>query len=121
MASFGEYLRGLRKERGLSLRDLEQKVGISHNTLALYEREKAMPSVVNGFTIAEYFGVPLEYFLKGRAVISEFRDADLRELFSQIDQMNDTERRIAKNYLTRFIRNKNEREKLIDESESDEE
>ncbi len=116
MASFGEYLRGLRKERGLSLRDLEEKVGISHNTLALYEREKATPSVVNGFAIAEYFGVPLEYFLKGKAVISAFRDADLRELFSEIDEMDDPERTIAKDFLQRLVRNRKERDELTREA-----
>jgi len=39
MASFGHYLKILRKERGISLREFAKQVGISHNTLALYERE----------------------------------------------------------------------------------
>ena len=119
MPSFGDYLRIQRKQQGLSLRDLEEKVGISHNTLALYERKKAIPSVVNGFRIAEYFGLPLEYFLKGEAVISEFRDATLRALLFEVDKMEDGERQIVKSYLERFVRNKKERDDLASEADSE--
>ncbi len=80
------------------MRELEKEVGISHNTLALYERKRAVPSVENGFGVAEYFGLPLEYFLKGEAVISQFRDATLRELFGEIDRMDDGDRQIVKNF-----------------------
>ena len=116
MASFGHYLKILRKERGISLRELAKQVGISHNTLALYEREHTVPSVENGFTIAEYFGLPLEYFLKGEAVISDFRDATLRELCRHVDEMNDEDRELAKRYLSRLVQNRSEREILHRES-----
>lgn len=119
MAPFGEYLREQRKKRGLSLRELENEVGISHNTLALYERKRAVPSVENGFKIAEYFGLPLEYFLKGQAVISEFRDGTLRDLFGEIDRLDDEDREIVKNYLQRFLKNRKERDDLASEAEHD--
>ena len=112
MASFGHYFKRLRKERGISLRNLEKEVGISHNTLALYEREHTVPSVENGFAIAEFFGLPLEYFLKGEAVISDFRDATLRELCRHVDEMNDEDRELAKRYLSRLVQNRSERENL---------
>ena len=120
MASFGHYLKILRKERGVSLRELEKEVGISHNTLALYEKERTIPSVENGFTLAEYFGVPLEYFLKGEAVISDFRDATLRELCRHVDEMNDEDREMAKRYLSRLVTNRSERETLRREAFGDE-
>ena len=112
MASFGHYLKKLRAERGISLRDLEKEVGISHNTLALYEKEHTVPSVENGFAIAEYFGLPLEYFLKGESVISEFRDATLRDLCRRVDDMSDEDRALAKSYLSRLVRNRHERGEL---------
>ena len=112
MASFGHYLKVLRAERGISLRDLEKEVGISHNTLALYERERTMPSVENGFRIAEFFGVPLEYFLKGQAVVSDFRDATLRELCYRVDQMSDEDREIAKSFLRRIVEHREEARRL---------
>ena len=112
MASFGHYLKKLRAERGISLRDLEREVGISHNTLALYEKEHTVPSVENGFAIAEYFGLPLEYFLKGESVISDFRDATLRDLCRRVDDMADEDRALAKSYLSRLVGNRDEREVL---------
>ena len=120
MASFGHYLKQLRAERGISLRSLEKEVGISHNTLALYEKEHTVPSVENGFAIAEFFGLPLEYFLKGEAVISDFRDATLRELCRRVDEMSDADRELAKDYLTRLVRNRDERNGLTREASSDE-
>ena len=112
MASFGHYLKKLRAERGISLRDLEKQVGISHNTLALYEKEHTVPSVENGFAIAEFFSLPVEYFLKGEAVISDFRDATLRELCRRVDDMSDGDRELAKRYLSRLVGNRDERDKL---------
>ena len=112
MASFGHYLKKLRAERGISLRDLEREVGISHNTLALYEKEHTVPSVENGFALAEFFGVPLEYFLKGESIISEFRDATLRDLFRRVDEMSDQDRALAKGYLSRLVKNRDERGEL---------
>ena len=120
MASFGHYLKKLRAERGISLRDLEKEVGISHNTLALYEKEHTVPSVENGFAIAEYFGLPLEYFLKGESVVTEFRDATLRDLCGRVDDMSDEDRALAKGYLSRLVNNRDEREKLEREANRDE-
>ena len=119
MASFGGYFKRLRKDRGISLRNLEKEVGISHNTLAQYERGQVVPSVENGFAIAAYFHLPLEYFLKGEAVISDFRDATLRELCHQVDRMSDGEREIAKHYLARLLQNRSERETLQREAFGD--
>ena len=120
MASFGHYLKKLRAERGISLRDLEKEVGISHNTLALYEKEHTVPSMENGFAIAEYFGLPLEYFLKGESVVTEFRDATLRDLCGRVDDMSDEDRALAKGYLSRLVNNRDEREKLEREANRDE-
>ena len=114
--AFGHYLKKLRAQQGISLRDLEKQVGISHNTLALYEKENTVPSVENGFALAEYFGVPLEYFLKGESITSEFRDAALRDLFGRLDNMSDEDRRLAKSYLSRLVGNRDEREALERES-----
>ncbi len=112
MASFGSYFKRLRNDRGISLRDLEKEVGISHGTLAQYERGQAVPSVEKGFAIAAYFHLPLEYFLKGEAVISDLRDATLREPCHAVDRMNDENREIARDFLSRLVRNRAERDAL---------
>ena len=78
-----------------------------------------VPSVENGFAIAAYFHLPLEYFLKGEPVISDFRDATLRELCHEVDQLSDGDREIAKHYLGRLLQNRAERETLQQEAFSD--
>jgi len=117
MNMIGKYLRQLREAEALTIRELAKKVGISHNTLAGYERESIMPSLQNAYTIAEYFGVPVEYLLKGRKIISEFNDADLLALFKEIDTLEREDRIIAKKFLRKLVNNRKEREKLAKEVE----
>jgi transcriptional regulator with XRE-family HTH domain len=113
MNMIGKYLRQLRETEGLTIRELAKKVGISHNTLAGYERESIMPSLQNAYTIAEYFGVPIEYLLKGKKVISEFNDAELLALFKEIDTLEREDRDIAKKFLRKLIKNRKERSSLL--------
>ena len=118
MNMIGKYLRQLREAEGLTIRELAKKVGISHNTLAGYERESIMPSLQNAYTIAEYFGVPVEYLLKGKKVISEFNDAELLALFKEIDMLDREDRKIAKKFLQKLIHNRQERESLLKNANS---
>ena len=72
MNIIGENIKRLREQQGLSIRKLAAKIGMSHNTLASYERESIMPSLDTGYRLAEYFDVPLEYLVKGEKVNSDF-------------------------------------------------
>ena len=56
-------LRELRDKSGLSLRALAEAIGLSHNTLATYERNDVVPTVNNAVKICEYFKVPVEYLI----------------------------------------------------------
>jgi transcriptional regulator with XRE-family HTH domain len=113
----GKYLKRLREAEGLTIRELAKKVNISHNTMAAYERESIMPSLQNAFIIAEYFGVPIEYLLKGEKIISKFNDGALLSLFKEVDEMEREDRTIAKKYLRKLIKNKREREELLGEAD----
>ena len=72
MNIIGENIKRLREQQGLSIRKLAARIGMSHNTLACYEREAIMPSLDTGYRLAEYFDVPLEYLVKGEKVNSDF-------------------------------------------------
>ena len=111
----GKNLKQLREEEGLTIRELAKKVGISHNTMAAYERESIMPSLQNAFIIAEYFGVPIEYLLKGKKMISKFNDGALLSLFKEVDEMGREDRTIAKKFLKKLIKNREERQSIIEE------
>jgi transcriptional regulator with XRE-family HTH domain len=117
MHMIGKYLRQLRQAEGLTIRELAKKVDISHNTIAAYERESIMPSLINAYTLAEYFGVPIEYLLKGEKIRSDFNDAELLALFNEIDTLEREDRNIAKKFLKKLVKNRRERESLLEEAE----
>jgi transcriptional regulator with XRE-family HTH domain len=55
-------LKELREERGLSMRALAQKSGLSANALSMIERGRSSPSVSTLYKIADALGVPITSF-----------------------------------------------------------
>ncbi|MBN2545212.1 MAG: helix-turn-helix transcriptional regulator [Spirochaetes bacterium] len=117
MNKIGDNIRVLRKEKGLSIRELSEKIGISHNTMAAYERNVVIPTVPNAMKICEFFKVPVEYLVYGQIVIrQEFQDNELLALAKELNELKDDESlQLAKKYLKRLIENFNEKKKLIEE------
>lgn len=50
----------LRNERGLSRKELADKVGVNFQTVGYLEREEYNPSLDLAFRIGEFFGLPIE-------------------------------------------------------------
>lgn len=50
----------LRNERGLSRKELADKLGINFQTVGYLEREEYNPSLDLAFRIGEFFGLPIE-------------------------------------------------------------
>ena len=96
----------------LSLRALAEKIGVSHNTLATYERNNVVPTVNNAVKICEYFKVPVEYLLYGRKILTDFNDQELLKLFKEIDDYEESDRKAAKNILKKLVKNVRERKEL---------
>ena len=117
MEVIGKRLRQLRNEKGLSIRELAKEIGISHNTLAAYERHDMMPSLENGYIMAEYFEIPIEYFLKGKKVFTDFNDSTLLELFREVDEMDTEYRKLAKRFLEKLVKNYHEKQQLKADAE----
>ena len=117
MKKIGDNFRVLRNESGLSIRQLSEKIGISHNTLAAYERNVVIPTVPYAMKICEFFKVPVEYLVYGEeAVKQEFQDNELLSLAKEIDELKDDETSLlAKKYLRKLIDNFVEKKKLVDE------
>ena len=113
-----ENLKRLREEHELSIRALSREVDITHYTLGAYERQKIVPSLENGFKLAEFFDVPIEYLVKGEKVNTDFNDPKLLELFRIIDEMPSEERIVVKKYLRKFIANRQQWTELQDEAET---
>ncbi|KSU78472.1 Helix-turn-helix domain-containing protein [Fictibacillus enclensis] len=62
---FGERIRLLRKEKGMTLRELANELDIPFTTLGNYEREDRQPNFEMFEAIADYFNVSID-FLTGR-------------------------------------------------------
>lgn len=54
----------LRKEKGMTLKQLAEKFELRDNTLSQYETGKRKPSVELLFLLADYFDVTIDYLLK---------------------------------------------------------
>lgn len=85
MATFSKRLRKLRKERGLTLDQLANKLGTTKSTLSRYETGKREPKLDLVNELANFFDVSVDYIL-GRTDIKN-PDIDIpdgvRELLSK--------------------------------------
>ena len=67
MATFGEILQELRKDRGLSQKQLAGIMSVTVGTISNYENDRHLPDVEKLILLSEYFNVTTDYLL-GRAV-----------------------------------------------------
>ena len=50
----------LRQERGISRKELAEKIGVNFQTVGYLEREEYNPSLDLAFRISEYFSLPID-------------------------------------------------------------
>ena len=60
---FGELLRELRKDHGMTQADLAAELSFSPLTISAYERGRSMPDDATKVRIAQIFNVSLDYLL----------------------------------------------------------
>ena len=60
---FGELLRELRKDRGMTQADLAEKLSFSPMTISSYERGCSVPDDTTKIKLAKIFNVSLDYLL----------------------------------------------------------
>lgn len=65
MITFGERVRELRKEKGLSQIELSKNVGVGKSVISLWELNECEPTLSKLIALADFFGVTLDY-LAGR-------------------------------------------------------
>ena len=61
MGSFGNVLRKLRKQDGLTQTELGKALGLSYSTISMYERGEREPDFETLEIIADYFNVSMDY------------------------------------------------------------
>lgn len=60
---FGELLRELRKDHGMTQADLAKELSLSPLTISAYERSRCVPDDTTKVKIAKIFNVSLDYLL----------------------------------------------------------
>lgn len=60
----GEKIRKLRKENKISQEALAEKLGVSRQSISLWENDQTIPSMENIVAIANIFGVSTDELLK---------------------------------------------------------
>ena len=85
--AFGENLRSLRVSRGLTQKELGERVGLSKAVVSKYENALGYPTLV--ITLAAFFGVTTDYLLgvknQKTADISGLTDWQLNAVLTVID------------------------------------
>ena len=112
MSDIAKNIKELREKSGLSLRALAEAIGVSHNTLATYEKQNVVPTITNALKICEYFKIPVEYLIYGKKILTDFNDGELLKLFREIDEYEEFDRNVAKKVLKRLVKNIRERKEI---------
>lgn len=73
MATFGDRLKELRKERNKTQKELANKFNMSESAIGMYERNERTPSQELTKEIADYFQVTVDYLL-GRSDFKKWSD-----------------------------------------------
>ncbi len=87
--TFGENLRTLRAARGLTQKELGERVGLSKAVVSKYENALGYPTLDTLITLAEFFGVTTDYLLgvknQKTADVSGLTEEQLNAVLTVID------------------------------------
>ena len=109
--SIGERIARLRTECGYTQRDLAKETGISHRMIAYYEKQAhppthVLPILANALAVTtdQLFGIE-------KIKVEKNKDMRLWRRFSQIEKLNNTEKRKIMQLLDTFIENEQLKQK----------
>ncbi|PFI53283.1 transcriptional regulator [Bacillus cereus] len=63
MKTFGNIIRDLRKQKGITQKELAQSLQLSESTIGMYERNERQPDYNTLIRIADYFKVSTDFLL----------------------------------------------------------
>lgn len=61
--TFGERLKALRKEKGISQPDLAKEIDVGKSIISLWERNECEPTLSNLIAISLFFSVSMDYLV----------------------------------------------------------
>ncbi|HDR4901578.1 helix-turn-helix transcriptional regulator [Bacillus thuringiensis] len=63
MKTFGNIIRDLRKQKGITQKELAHSLQLSESTIGMYERNERQPDYNTLIRIADYFNVSTDFLL----------------------------------------------------------
>lgn len=88
MEKFGERIRELRKERGITSYEMATRLGISRNTLTNWERGNKEPHAVEILEeMAKIFEVPLKYLLLEKRNNNIEKNPVIKDLLERVSRL----------------------------------
>ena len=97
MENFGERIRELRKERGITNYEMAERLGISRNTLTNWERGTKEPHSVEILEeMAKVLNVPLEILLVDKKTVNLENNPAIISLKERVTRLETICRRFAK-------------------------
>ena len=90
----GEFLKMLRKEKGLTQEQLAEILGVSNRTVSRWETGTNMPDLSILILIADYYDVDMKEILDGERK-SEIMDKELKETLSKVADYSKMEKEKA--------------------------
>ena len=105
-AGFGERLKQLRMQKGLSQVDLAKLAGVNSNHISRYERGDSKPTARYLKILADCLGVSTDYLYDGveeDAAVADFEDREFLEIFKKAEQLSKEDKAIIKRLLNAFL------------------
>lgn len=89
-----KMLRILRKNKGLSMKELGEIIGVAESTISQYETGKREPDFETLLKLGEYFNVSVDYLLRGDIAQNEKSPAltkkDERDIAKKLEELKET-------------------------------
>ena len=81
-------IKQLRKNAGMTLQELADKLGTSNQTVSNWENEKTEPDIKSLIKLSALFGCSIDYIITGKVFDEEFvllRRTDYDQLMSELN------------------------------------
>lgn len=113
MENFGERLKSLRSERGISQSEFAQQIGVHVTNLSKYERNLSMPSLEIAEKMASALDTTMDELVYGnQKANSRINDDELLRLFSKTADLNEKQKETVKDLLSAFLLTSNLKQQL---------
>lgn len=76
--TFGERLYELRKAKNVSQEELAERLDVSRQSISKWENDKAYPEMTRLLYMSDYFGVSLDYLMRGVEANEESEETNVK-------------------------------------------